>query len=378
VTLTRPFGALPAALALPSFTIASPRALRRYRADDGVVDANGNFIAHGSYGIDHPTGTGPFRLESWTPGEEVVLVRNASYWGHEARMPRLVFRQLDDPRERLDALHEGTVDIEDLYKQSAVDAVQGPGLRVVWRPPFDVGYLGINQVYAPLRSPLVREALAYGLDRAAVLRRSYGTGATISREFTPPTLAGYSAAVPRYPYDPGRSRALLRKAGLRPPARVELWYPTGVWRPYLPDPPAVARGLAASLDRAGFRVLLRPLPWLPDYVRRVRGGGAELFLLGWIGDYADAGAFLEPIFGDTSTRFGFRSPSLQRMLARAQAEPDPAQRAALYRRTNREIMRQLPGVPLATTPQPVGVQRTVRGYVPSPLGIESLAPVSRS
>jgi peptide/nickel transport system substrate-binding protein len=110
----------------------------------------------------------------------------------------------------------------------------------------------------------------------------------------------------------------------------------------------------------------------------VRGGGAELFLVGWIGDYADAGAFLEPIFGDTLTRFGFHSPALQRMLARAQAEPDPARRAALYRRVNREIVRLLPGVPLATTPQPVGVLPTVRGYVPSPLGIDFLAPVSRS
>jgi ABC-type oligopeptide transport system substrate-binding subunit len=100
--------------------------------------------------------------------------------------------------------------------------------------------------------------------------------------------------------------------------------------------------------------------------------------MGWIGDYADAGAFLKPIFGDTSTRFGFRNEALQRMLARAQAQPDPARRAALYRRANREIMRLFPGVPLATTPQPVGVLPTVRGYVPSPLGIDLLAPVSKS
>src|SRR5262249_37429178 len=200
----------------------------------------------------------------------------ASYWGQPARMPRLVFRQLDDPRERLDALRDGTVDIEDLYKQSAGDAGRGAGGRGVWRPPFDVGYLGSNQALAPPPSPLLREALAYGLDRAAVLRRTYGTGATVSHEFTPPTLAGYAAAVRRYPSDPGRSRALLRRAGLRPPARVELLYPTGVWRPYLPNAPAIARGLAASLDRAGFRVLLRPPPSLPDYVRGGRVGGAEL------------------------------------------------------------------------------------------------------
>ena len=83
-------------------------------------------------------------------------------------------------------------------------------------------------------------------------------------------------------------------------------------------------------------------PWLPDYIRSVRTGGAALYLLGWIGDYADAGAFLDPLFGPKSAGFGLDSPSLERQLARANAEPSPPARAAVYRRANRTVMRLLP------------------------------------
>ena len=306
VLLTRPFGALPAALALPSFTIASPRALRRYRADDGSVDGVGNFIARGSY-AHHPTGTGPFRLGGWTPGKALVLVRNDDYWGVKARVDRLVFRPIYVPGDRVAALRSGAVDVVDLYGRSEVAQVHVPGVRVAARPPFDVGYLGINQRHEPLGRPLVRQAVAYGLDRAAAVHDGFAPRATVAREFTPPTLAGYAVGVERYPYEPARARRLLRQAGLSLPVRIDLWYPTGVRRPYLPEPEDVARSFAASLEGAGFRVDLRPSPWLPDYVRRVRSGGAGLYLLGWVGDYADAGAFLDPIFGSTAGRFGFVS-----------------------------------------------------------------------
>ena len=219
------------------------------------------------------------------------------------------------------------MDIEDLYGKADVEAVQGPGVRIVQRPPFDVGYVGMNQQHEPFDRQVVRQAVALGLDRAAVVADSYTRGAAVAHEFTPPSLAGYAASAGRLRYDPQRARALLRQAGLTLPVPIELRYPTGIRRPYLPDPHAIARRFAASLERAGFSVSLGPEPWLPDYLRRVRTGGAALYLLGWIGDYADAGAFLQPLFGPESTGFGFTSVPLERLLERADAEPSPPARA---------------------------------------------------
>jgi peptide/nickel transport system substrate-binding protein len=376
--LQRPFGALPAALATPAFGIASPQALARYRADEGDVNHLGDFLPDGTYATHHPTGTGPFRFRSWVAGSRLELQRNADYWGPPPRVERLEFRPIDDESDRLDAVRNGAVDIADLYGRREVASASAAGVRIESRPPFDVGYLGINQRHGPLGNPLVREAIAYGLDRAAVVGAFYPDGARVAREFVPPTLAGYAADVPRYEYDPERARGLLRRAGVSLPVRVDLWYPTEVRRPYLPEPERIARRFAAGLDRAGFRIDLRPSPWLPDYLRLVRSGGAALFLLGWVGDYADAGAFLDPIFVDASARFGTRDAELEGLLRRARAEPDAGRRAALYRNANRKVMQTLPAVPFVTTRQPVAVSRAVHGFVPSPLGIDSFAGVSLS
>ena len=376
LVLTRPFGALPAALALPSFTIGSPEALRRYHADVGRIDSSGIFRARGTYSSEHPTGTGPFRFSSWAAGHQIVLERNPDYWGPTARVDRVVFRPIGNGDDRLAALEQGEIDLVDLYGKADLAAVEGPGVRIVSRPPFDVGYVGMNQELEPFDRPLVRRAVALGLDRAAVADAYYAPGAAVAQEFTPPSLAGYAATAAGFRFDPDRARALLRQAGLTLPVPVELRYPTGISRPYMPDPHAIAQRFASSLERAGFDVVLRAEAWLPDYLRRIRTGAAALYLLGWIGDYADAGAFLDPLFGPGSTGFGLESPSLDGQLEQANAEPNPPARAAHYRRANRTVMRLLPGVPFVTTRQPVGLRRSVRGFVPSPLGIESLAGVS--
>ena len=318
-------------LALPSFTIGSPDALRSYHADSGRIDGSGDLPSARNVLVRSPHGHRAVPVSSWEAGHQLVIERNPDYWGPNARVDRVVYRPIADGNDRVAALERGDVDLVDLYGKSDVAAAQGPRVRIVSRPPFDVGYVGMNQQHAPFDLPLVRRAVAFGLDRAAVADTFYAPGAAVAQEFTPPSLAGYAGIGGGIRFDPARAQGLLRQAGLTLPVRVELRYPTGIRRPYMPDPHAIAQRFASSLERAGFAVTLRAEAWLPDYIRSVRTGGAALYLLGWIGDYADAGAFLDPLFGPKSAGFGLDSPSLERQLARANAEPSPPARAAVYR-----------------------------------------------
>src|SRR5581483_5613455 len=67
--LTRRSTSFLGALALTNFGIASPTALKKYKADAGTVDSNGVFHPSGTFGTQHPIGTGPFMLQSWRVGE---------------------------------------------------------------------------------------------------------------------------------------------------------------------------------------------------------------------------------------------------------------------------------------------------------------------
>ncbi len=367
--LAHPTTSFLAALAYPTLGIASPTALRKYDADEGEADANGIFHPAGTYGTAHPTGTGPFMFRSWRPGKEVVLVRNPRYWGPKARLDRLVFRPIVDRLARLRALERGEIQgVDQVPVGDAATIERNPKLKLLDRPSSNVGYVAINQAIPPMDKLLVRQAVAYGLDRATVVHSFYSGRGQLADQFLPPILVGHAKRVKHYPYDPARSRALLRKAGLELPVRVDFWFPTDVSRPYMPDPKRNFVAFSASLGRAGFEVVPHGVPWSPDYIRAFISGKAQLSLGGWIADIQDPDNFFGSHFRTYQPRFGFRNPKLFALLDRADAEPNLARRARLYEGASRMIMEFLPIVPYVNFKFAVALRRNVIGYVPSPSG----------
>jgi peptide/nickel transport system substrate-binding protein len=187
----------------------------------------------------------------------------------------------------------------------------------------------------------------------------------------PPGLPGYEPNVTKYAFNPTRARQLLRDAGCGPPCRIEFWYPTGVSRPYMPDPKANFEAFRASLEQSGFDVEARSAPWRPDYVANVNQGTAgHLNLIGWTGDYADADNFIGTFFQGGSPQFGFNNAQLNGLLNRAEQETNQATRVRLYKQANRLIMQQIPGVPYAHSRPALGFNKRVRGYFTSPIGTD--------
>ncbi len=149
-----------------------------------------------------------------------------------------------------------------------------------------------------------------------------------------------------YSFRPEESRRLLKLAGLSPPVPIELWYPSNVSRPYLPDPAGTFAILASGLEQAGFEVIAKTASWSKDYLVRVDEGRAgQLNLVGWTGDFGDPNDFLGTFFSRATHQFAFDDPQLFSLLARAAREPARTKRAALYRQANERVMALLPGHP---------------------------------
>jgi peptide/nickel transport system substrate-binding protein len=381
--LARPTSSFLAALAFPTFGIASPTALRKYDADEGEADANGIFHPAGTYGTAHPTGTGPFVFRSWRPGRDVILVRNPRYWGMRATLDRVAFRPILDSLARVRALQRGTIqglDVDLAFVGAAATIKRNRNLKVLARPSSNVGFVAINQAIEPMDNPLVRQAVAYGLDRRTVVRSFYGGRGQLADQVLPPAFVGHAKGVKRYPFDPAKSRALLRKAGLKLPVKVDFWFPTDTSRPYMPDPMRNFGIFATSLERAGFEVVAHSVPWSPDYITAFITGKAQLYLSGWNADYMDPDDFIGTLFRSYQPRFGFRNAKLFALVARAEAEPNLVRRARLFEQASRMVMQLLPVVPYAHYRHAVALRRNVTGYIPDPAGPvnESFATVSLS
>ena len=206
----------------------------------------------------------------------------------------------------------------------------------------------------------MRQAIAYGLDRASVVRSFYFGRAVVAQEFLPPQIFGWTNKVPKYPYNPNKAKQLLQSAGLTLPVHVDFWYPTGVSRPYMPNPALNFQGFSDSLEKSGFKVTPHTAPWRPDYVKHVNDGTAgDLNLIGWTGDYGDPDDFVGVFFGTYSPQFGFHNDAIFNILRRAQQEVNYKKRVALYKQANIMIMKFLPAVPYAHSRPALAFQKNV-------------------
>ncbi|MEX5718306.1 ABC transporter substrate-binding protein [Geodermatophilus maliterrae] len=387
IRLTQVTSKFPAALSLPAFSIQSPTALQEYDADNlsGSEDA----LTYSEYALEHPTGTGPFRFESWDRGNgQVTIVRNEDYWGEPALLDEIIFRTISDQNTRRQELQAGSIDGYDFVAPADYQTLEDEGFQVLVRDPFNILYLGFNGGNVPgttanpaLKDPRVRQAIAHAIDRDTIVSSLLPEGAEAATQFMPPTVDGWADDVTTYEYDAARARQLLQEAGAEG-TTLRFYYPTDVSRPYLPDPAAIYQVVSQNLTDAGFTIEPVALPWNPDYLNAVQAGQADIHLLGWTGDYNDAYNFIGTFFaeasnGQASAEFGaFSAPEIFEALAQADAEPDPSTRTELYQEANRRIMDYLPGVPISHSPPALVVSEDVSGLEPSPLTAEVFSTVS--
>jgi peptide/nickel transport system substrate-binding protein len=365
LTIANATGRIPAALALPSFAIQSPEALKKYDADN--VKQSGDTFEYPAYATDHPTGTGPYKLESRDRANKTVtVVRNPDYWGDKAKINKIVFKVVPDNNARKQELQAGTIDGYDLVAPGDISSLKSAGEQILDRPPFNILYLGINQKNPQLAKPEVRQALAYAINREALIKAKFPPAAQVAKEFMPPEVSGYADDVTSYPYDLNKAKQLLAQAGASN-LNLKFYWPTEVSRPYMPNPKEIFEVIKADLEKAGIKITPVSKVWNSGYLTDVQTGKADIHLLGWTGDYNDAYNFNGTFFGRFKPEFGFTNKGLFDAIAKADATPDATARAEAYKAVNRQIMEFLPAVPISHSPPSVALQENVKDFVPSPV-----------
>ncbi len=102
----------------------------------------------------------------------------------------MIFRAIPDNAARLQALQTGEIQGYDLVEPQDIPTIKrNSKLKVLDRPAFNVAYVTINQKVKPFDNPLVRQAVAHGLDRAGVVKAFYAGRGEVAHEFMPPQVA---------------------------------------------------------------------------------------------------------------------------------------------------------------------------------------------
>ncbi|ROR65069.1 ABC transporter substrate-binding protein [Agrococcus jenensis] len=368
INLTRPFSGFIASLSLPAFSMQSPTALEEYGADE--VGGSEEAPEYSEYGEAHPTGTGPFVFESWSPGNEVVLAANPEYWGEQGQVQEIVFRVIDESTARRQALEAGDIDGYDLVAPADTAALEDAGFNVMQRDPFTVLYLGFNQTVPELQDVRVRQAIAHAIDRESLVTQVLPEGTEVASQFIPPVVNGYNEGVTDYAYDPEAARELLAEAGFADGLELTFNYPVNISRPYMPNPEQIFTALSSQLAEVGITVNPVADEWT-DYLDRMRGTSDHgIHLLGWTGDYNDTDNFVGVFFNGYSNEWGFENPELFSALTEARQIPTPEEAASTYEEINEQIAQFVPGVPLAHPAPSLAFDPRVTSYPASPVNDE--------
>ena len=361
IKLKKPFAGFISALSLPAFSMQSPTALEEYQDDAATNPRNTE------YSQSHPTGTGPFEFESFERGKQVTLARYDDYWGEKAHIDKAVIVAIEDPKARADALRNGEIDGFDLVGPADVGPLEEEGFTIVNREAFNVLYLGMNQAVEPLDDIKVRQAIAHALNKEEIISASMAPETQPAIEFIPDLVNGYTEDVPTYDYDPEKAKQLLQEAGADG-ATIEFNYPTGVSRPYMPQPEDTFNVIRTQLEAVGLKIKPTADQWDPDYLEKIQGTKDHgIHLLGWTGDYNDTDNFLGVFFGAKSNEWGFENQQLFTALDKARGIPTPEEQTPVYEDINRQVMEYLPGVPLGHPVPSLAFDSSVQGYQQSPV-----------
>ena len=337
--------------------------------------------------LENPIGTGPYKVESWERGNQLVFTRFDDYWGEPAPNQTLVFRWGTESAQRLLELQSGTVDAIDNVGPDDFETVQGDSnLQLLVRPALNVMYIGFNnnpQVDGfdnstnPLAKEEVRQAIAMGIDRQRIVDQFYPPGSEVATHFTPCSIPNGCVGEEWYEFDVEAAKAKLAEAGYPDGFETDLNY-RDVVRGYLPDPNVVAQDIQAQLkENLNITLNIEVMESGAFLDAADSGQLTGLYLLGWGADYPDQTNFLGYHFGDgASAQFGDKFEDITSELAQGAQLASDDDRAPHYEAANNAIKQHVPMIPVAHGGSAVAYKATVEGAHASPLGNESFAVMS--
>ena len=364
--------------------------------------------------MEHPVGTGPYVLKSWTRGQKIVLEANPGYRDETYPVPaeasepgdaakatanagkklpiigRVEVAILEEASPRLLAFNSGQLDFLEVPAAISDNVLakgkllpeyekRGVSLHRKVDPSLSFWFFNLDDPvvggYTPEKIAL-RRAIALAYDRQAEIDLVRHGQGVLASQLVPPGMPGHDPSLTaKNTYDPAAARALLDKFGYKDR--------DGDGYRELPDgkPLTIVKaGTPEQIDRTtdelwkknmdaiGIRMKFFTQKW-PELNKMSEAGQLQMWGLAWIASVSEPDGFATPLYSKTigtQNDARFRLPAYDQAYEASQLLPNGPERTALYRKMTELVLNYTPWILRFNTYANVIAQPWLKGYKQSP------------
>lgn len=361
--LTRPYPQIFQILAMTHASVVAREVVQRY----------------GEEIVNHPIGTGPFKLKTWTRGSKIELVKNPNYRSNkypeigtqEERSEGLLeasgkkFPFLDgvdihifkEEQPRWLSFLSGKLDITGIPKDNYVDTIDASGqikselyekgFRLQKSLSLTTWWIEFNLKDAFLgKHPKVRRALAHAFDRSRALELLFNNrGVLAGGPITPTLEGGDGLSQTAFVFDLEKAKKLLAEAGFKdgkgvPELSFDLRGPGTTNR-------QLAELLQENFSKLGIKMKIIGNSF-PEALSKLKEARFQIMLGGWAADYPDPENFLQLFYSPNAApgpnSSNFKNAEYDRLYEKIRTQRPSPDRVVSIRRMNQILQEEMPVV----------------------------------
>ena len=351
VTLDNPLPYATDLFAFPTLAPINQKFYEEVGADKYATDAE-YFCCNGMY-----------ELTEWSHNSQIVFQKREDYWNADAVGPdEIVYKIITDSQAGLNSYLSREIDYTDLDSGEVVQQAEAAGFEVGVKPARSSYYLIVNTEDEFMSNQNLRLALAYSIDKQALVDTVYQNDNQPMTSFTPPAIMGAAGAD-----GPSFQEALLEERGEMYPGSGDLEKAQEYLQAALEELGCTAADLNLSIDCADDSLRRNCATFLQEQWRQNLGienitvnsmqtkqvsanrqsGDYCMSLGGWSPDYNDAINFLDLWVTDGGNNDSFWSnEEYDNLIAQATAEADEEVRQQYLFDAEEILAAEMPIIPL--------------------------------
>lgn len=308
----------------------------------------------------NPIGTGSYKFESWTSGEEIKLVRNEEYWGDKSLVDAITFKVIPESGTRIADLARGFIHIADPIQPNEVEEInESDYAKVMQTSSNGMAFIGFNTEKEPFNDVRVRKAVSMMINKDEIIEGVYeGFGIAASGPLAP-KIFGFSEDVQAPQYNVEEAKKLLAEAGYSDGFSAEIWTNDNQQRI------DAAIILQDALKEVNIDLKIEQMEF-GAYLENLTKGNHDMYILGWNPSLPDGDNGLYQLFhssgkGKTPNVMFYGNDEVDHLLDEGRRESDQDKRFNLYVEAQEKIVEDAPMIYMIYQENLTGVSNKVLG-----------------